>query len=423
MLLAVSASSDRKLGGSEVLVAQRNPVTEKGSFIRVLSVRSHQAEVRAALEPAAADLFVRFYGILPQGNSPEGSDPHGELTGKNTLIQRHSVAELAAALHTTEHAVAATLEAGKQTLLALRNQRPRPHLDDKIITAWNGLMISAFARAATALREPRYLAGAQRAAEFIHANLTKEGRLRRSFREGASETHGFADDYAFLTQGLLDLYEAGGEIRWLQWAAELKATTNELFGDAERGGWFSTTNQDPAILLRMKEDYDGAEPSANSIAALNALRLAQFLDEPALRQRAEKAFEALGTQIRNLPHAAPQLLCAVDAAFAHPVQIVLAGAPPASATPNATPNAAPNATPNAATTTELAATVAESFAPNRILLHADGAEGQTWLSKRLPFLTDMHPVEGLPTAYVCRDFTCQQPVTSVEALREVLSGS
>ena len=212
------------------------------------------------------------------GNAPEGSDPQDEFRGKNILIERHTIAETAKQFKKREDEVRQSLERSRKKLFAIRAKRPRPHLDDKIIAAWNGLMISAYARAAQVIDEPRYLEIATRAAKFLRANLydEKSKLLFRSYRDGRSAVEGFADDYAFVVQGLLDLYEASFDVEWLKFARQLQETQDRLFFDEKNGGYFTTSGKDASVLLRMKDDNDSAEPAASSIAALNLLRLSQI---------------------------------------------------------------------------------------------------------------------------------------------------
>ena len=286
-------------------------------------------EIVQALGEEPAAIFNRYYGVEAEGNAPEGSDPQGEFKGKNVLIQRLAVANASKYFRKSEDEIAASLSESRAKLLALRAQRPRPHLDDKIITAWNGLMISAFARGAQVLDDPGYLAAAQKSAHFIHEQLWKNGALLRSYRQGPGKVAGFCDDYAALIGGLLDLYEADFDIAWLQWALELQAKQDALFGDPAHGGYFSVTAGEPDILLRIKEDYDGAEPSPNSVSALNLLRLAQLTDKPEFRERALKTLAAFADQLTRTPTGLPQLLAALDASLAKPRQIVIAGPPDA----------------------------------------------------------------------------------------------
>src|SRR5438445_4259276 len=233
-------------------------------------------EIDAALGDAA-EIFDFHYGVQPHGNAPEGSDPQDEFRDRNILIERHPIAETAKHFKKSANEVRQSLARSREKLLSIRAKRPRPHLDDKIISAWNGLMISAFARAAQVLDEPRYLEAATRAAQFLRTHLyeQKSKLLFRNYREGRSDIEGFADDYAFVIQGLLNLYEASFDIEWLKFAVELQETQDHSFFDRKNGGYFSTTGKESSVPLRMKDDNDSAEPGPRSIAALNLLRLAQ----------------------------------------------------------------------------------------------------------------------------------------------------
>ncbi len=383
---------------ADSIIAHGKPEHSEGAFYVW-----DKTEIAELLGDDAAALFNRVYGVEEEGNAPAGSDPHGEFKGKNTLIQRLTIAETANLLNQTEAQVDASLAGSRRKLFEVRAKRPRPHLDDKIITAWNGLMISAFARAAQVLGDPDYLAAAQGSAKFIKAELWKNGTLIRSYREGASEVAGFVDDYAALIQGLLDLYEADFDVSWLQWAITLQQKQDELFADAAHGGYFSVGTKDPHILIRMKEDYDGAEPSPNSVSAMNLLRLAQFTGDQKLHEAALKTIGAFADQLTNTPTALPQMLCALEASRAKPRQIVIAG-PPAG---------------NEAK--ELLREVHARFIPNKLLLAADGGPGQAWLGERLEFLRTVKPIEGRATAFVCEDFVCQLPTSDPKKVRELLS--
>ena len=354
---------------------------------------------------SSAEIFNFHYGVKPNGNVPSGGDPHGEFTGKNILIELQPVADTAKHFKKEEAEIREILAKSRETLLALRAKRPRPHLDDKIITAWNGLMISAFARGAQILNEPAYLDAATRAATFVREQLYDGARkvLVRNYRQGPSEVEGFADDYAFVIQGLLDLYEASFDIAWLQFAIELQETQDRLFFDEERGGYFSGTGKDTSILLRMKEDNDSAEPAASSVAALNLLRLAQIRNDASLYARAEKTIGAFAPQISHFASAMPQMLVALGLTLSEPRQIVIAG------------------DRQAEETRALTAEVHRHFIPNKILLLADGGDGQKYLEEKLEALREIKPIEGKPAAYVCENFSCQAPVTDPGALGELLT--
>src|SRR5215217_7256560 len=219
-------------------------------------------EIEQALG-AAAEIFDFHYGVQPHGNAPEGSDPHDEFRGQNILIERHTIADTAERFKKTEKEIMELLAQSRSKLFAIRSKRPRPHLDDKIIAGWNGLMISAYARAAQVMDDPRYLEIATRAAKFLQANLYDASRkiLYRNYRDGRSDIEGFADDYSFVIQGFLDLYEASFDIEWLKFATELQETQDRLFADEKNGGYFSTSGKDQSVFLRIKDDNDGAEPA------------------------------------------------------------------------------------------------------------------------------------------------------------------
>jgi uncharacterized protein YyaL (SSP411 family) len=351
----------------------------------------------------AAEIFDFHYGVQPHGNAPAGSDPHDEFRGRNILIERHTPAETAARFNETEDEVRQILKQSRQTLFAMREERPRPHLDDKIIAAWNGLMISGFARAAQVLGDATYLESATRSAHFVREQLydSSAQTLVRNFRGGRSDIAGFAEDYAFVIQGLLDLYEACWDVEWLKFAVVLQQTQDRLFFDEENGGYFSATGDDPSILLRMKEDNDGAEPAASSVAALNLLRLSQVRGDAGYRERAEKTINAFSPQISRFASVLPQMLVAVDRMLGKRRQIVIAGKR------------------CAADTHALIAEVRRHFLPDTALILADG-DSQSYFGEKLEAIRDMRPIHGKAAAYVCENFACQAPVTEPVALGELL---
>jgi uncharacterized protein YyaL (SSP411 family) len=360
-------------------------------------------EIDAALGDAA-EIFSFHYGVQAHGNAPEGSDPQDEFRGKNILIDRHTIAETAEQSKRSDDEVRQSLERSREKLFAIRAKRPRPHLDDKIIAAWNGLMISVYARAARVLDEPRYLEAATRAAKFLRPNLYDEKTklLFRNYRDGRSAVEGFADDYAFVVQGLLDLYEASFDVEWLKFARQLQGTQDRLFFDEKNGGYFTTSGKDASVLLRMKDDNDSAEPAASSIAALNLLRLSQFYDDKQLEDRARKTIDAFATTLSHFPSAMPQMLVALDFSSSKPRQIVIAGK-----------NDAPE-------TKALLTEVHRHFLPKTILLLADGTEGQKYLGERNEAIRAMSMVDGKPAAYVCENFTCKAPMTDPKQLAKLL---
>jgi hypothetical protein len=362
-----------------------------------------EKQVDSALGDESA-LFKFHYGVQAHGNAPEGSDPQDEFRSKNILIERHTFAETAKHFKKTEEEVRQSLGRGREKLLSIRNKRLRPHLDDKIIGAWNGLMISACARATQVLDEPRYLESATRAAKFLRVNLydEKSKLLFRNYREGRSEVEGFADDYAFVIQGLLDLYEASFDVEWLKFALQLQETQDRLFFDEKSGGYFSTSGKDKSVVLRMKDDNDSAEPAASSVAALNLLRLAQFRDDKKVDERARKTIDAFAPTLSHFASAMPQMLLALDYSQAKPRQIVIAGKIDNEGTK------------------ALLEEVHRHFLPNKILILADGGDGQKFFSENNEAIRAMSPVDSKPAAYVCENFACKAPVTDPKALAELL---
>jgi uncharacterized protein len=354
--------------------------------------------IDSALTPEESLAFQRMYGVERPGNVAPDSDPHGELRGQNVLFKQNDLSLVAQLLGKSEEEIASLIASAKQKLKSARDQRPRPHLDDKIVTAWNGLMISALAKAVQAFSEARYLEAARRAADFLLKNLYPQ-RLLRSFRGGASVVHAFAEDYAFLIQGLLDLYEADFDIRWLRLAGELQVQMNALFSDP-KGGYFNTEEGARDILFRMKDDHDGAEPSANSVAALNLTRLSWILGIEEFQHAAARLIGSFHTMLQAAPAALPQMLAAMDATISEPLQIVIAG--------------------DRSGAEELLRVVGRSYLPNKVLLLADGADNQSFLSQHVPEIAHMEPIDGKPAAYVCRNFVCDLPVTDPKALREKL---
>ena len=368
-------------------------------------------EVRRLL-PDSSQYFERRFGVVPGGNAP--FDPHHEFDGRNILYTARSIADVARETGAEPAAVAAALIDARVTLFQAREQRPRPERDDKVLTAWNGLMMAATARAARvldggeALGQPlsgedpgaRHLRAARRAAEFVQRELWDADRaiLWRRYRRGEAAIDGFAEDYACLAWGLLELFQASGEAAWLDWAVVLQERMEQLFADVERGGWFATTGDDPYVLVRAKEEYDGAEPSASSVAALNCLTLAQLTGESRWRDRAERAIASFGGRLRSQGRSVPLMAAALATSVAPGEQIVVVG---------------PRERDD---TRRMWRRVQRSFRPFTVTLPVEPGPPQQALGVRLPWLGDMTMVEGRATAYVCRDFVCAAPTIDPEAL-------
>lgn len=362
-----------------------------------------EAEIDALLG-ADAVVVKRRFGIEPDGNAPD--DPHGEFTGQNLFYTAASTEEIVAATGRSAANVIETLGRARQVLFAARAERPRPHLDDKVLTSWNGMMIAALARAARVLpsrpQAGEWLAAASQAARFIRDTMWRaDGTLLRRWRDGDASIDGYAEDYSSMIWGLLELFQADGDPGWLAWARELQAQQDARFWDDADGGWFSTTGRDPSVLLRLKEDYDGAEPSASSVSVLNLITLAHLTGDDEARRKGERTLGRFGERAGRAARVIPMMLAGLSAWHAGSAQIVVVGSA-------------------AGDVRLLREEVARHYLPFAVTFPVV-QDRQAALGSALPFVTPMRPQNGSPTAYVCRDFTCREPVTSADTLAEQLA--
>ncbi|XP_074268347.1 uncharacterized protein LOC141591786 [Silene latifolia] len=378
-----------------------------------------------------ATLFKEHYYVKNSGNCDlsEMSDPHNEFKGKNVLIQRSSTEALAKKLGVQVEEYIEILGTCRRKLFDMRLKRPRPHLDDKVIVGWNGLVISSFARASQILKgEPdglkhyfpvvgtdpeEYIEVAEKATSFIRKHLYDEEtrRLQHSFRKGPSKAPGFLDDYAFLISALLDLYECGGRIKWLEWALELQDTQDEVFMDKEGGGYFNTAGEDPSVLLRVKEDHDGAEPSGNSVAAINLVRLASIVSDSRAdryRQNAERLLANFEKRLKDMGMAIPLMCCAADMlTIPSRKQVVLVGSK---------------------TSEQFSKMLAASHAtydPNKTVIHIDPSDPEDsrfWETNNEKIMRMARGVysEDKVVALVCQNFTCKPPISDPASLKALL---
>ena len=273
-----------------------------------------------------ARAFCDRYGVERDGNAL--TDPHGEFTGRNILYEARPIEAIAGEADRTADEVTAALRRARQVLLRARGMRPRPQLDDKILTAWNGLMIGAFARAGRVVPEfcsarcestGRILGlaeAARGAASFIRSHMwdPTTGRLLRRYRDGEAAVDAFAEDYACLIFGLLELHQGDGDRSWLDWAIELQRRQDALFWDDDAGGWFSTDGRDRTILWRFKEDYDGAEPAASSVSVHNLQTLERLGSAPRdAHDKIERTLKLFAERLTTMGRAVPMMLAALSA--------------------------------------------------------------------------------------------------------------
>ena len=347
----------------------------------------------AAVLGAEAALAAAWYDVTPMGNWEGHSIPRTP----------RSLAEVSAEFGLEPEEAAARLSTARRQLYEARLRRVPPGLDDKVLTSWNGLMIGAMAEGGRILGEPRFLDAAERAADFALAHLRRpDGRLLRSWRQGFAHLNGYLEDYAFLGNGLLDLYEAGGGERFL---AAARSLASRLLSDfaAPDGGFFSTSADHEALLVRHREGHDGAVPSANAAAAQLLARLAAHDGQGDWRAAAEAALEAWGAVMAREPRAFAQSLIALDFLREGPLELAFIGA-------------------NGDQGFEaLFREAARHFIPHRIIGRHDPATGDS----DQPLLAAKTLVDGRAALYVCRDFSCQAPVTGAESVATALgiSGS
>jgi uncharacterized protein YyaL (SSP411 family) len=376
-------------------------------------------------------MFCTMFDVRPDGNVPPASDPHCEFTGKNVISMVMNYDQLAQEVE-KKHGVkmsAAEAEAAVDKCLGVlfehRNYRPRPNLDDKILTSWNGLMVSALCKAGAVMSRPDWVEAAGKAIQFIRKELAlpEEGsdgkqhpcKLLRVYRQGPGSVSGFLSDYSYLIQGLLDHYEATGNWESLSWARNLQDYQDTHFLDKNHGGYFDTDGKDNTLMFEMKEDYDGAEPSANSVSVLNLARMSSiFLNDSSMYfSLADRAIRSLETNLARISVGVPYLLVALMHMVSPKQQVILSGG---------------------VDTEHMAVfrrTIAKYYLPFLHLLYADHGPGQQFLSQHNDFVKELGsgssssssddvPSKRHVTAYFCKDFACQLPTDDPAKLEQML---
>ncbi len=366
-----------------------------------------RADELDALLGSDAAIVARRYGIEPQGNAP--NDPQQEFVGKNILYVAQSVEDVASRSNRSVEDVVQVLTTARRRMFDVQVERPRPQRDDKVLTSWNGLMIAALARAARVIPfrsaegdGTAYLQAAQRAATFVRERLwqAETGTLLRRYKDGHAEIEAYAEDHAYLIFGLLELFQADGDPAWLEWAIALQRRQDALFADAASGGWFSTTGRDPTVLLRMKEDYDGAEPTASSVSVLNLLMLSHLIDSPEWIATVDRTLRLFGSRLEELGRAVPMMGAALSLSLAGVQQIVLTGAD--------------------AERTNLARVASGRYLPFSVTIPVAEARRDR-LAALMPLVGGMRAPASGASAYVCRDFVCREPVHDADALERTLA--
>ena len=340
------------------------------------------------------NLFCRFYNITEKGNSE---------ADRSILHMPIALQAFAEKEGMNVEKLEKSLEDARKKLFAIRERRIHPQKDDKILTAWNGLMITAFAKGYQVFGIQSYADTARMAADFILKNLkTSNDRLLRRYRQGNTAYPGYLDDYAFLIAGLLDLYEAIFEVSYLKEAIDLNEAMVDMFWDNRNGGLFFTGQGNELLIARSKEVYDGALPSGNSVAALNFLRLSRMTGNIKLEQKAEQLIRVFSEQVDDQPMAYTQLLIALDFMIGPSQEIVIVG------------------DPSHTNTRTMIHAVQRNYFPNKVVLvRSQGVKGKK-LASLSPFIETMSSINNQPTAYVCENYTCKTPVNDVDTLKKAI---
>jgi uncharacterized protein len=359
-------------------------------------------QIRDAVGAADSKLAIRAFGLSEKGNTPAAGP------GENVLYLKTSVDQLAAATGSSPQQLAARLEAVRSKLFDAREGRVDPAVDRKIIAAWNGLAMSAFAIAATALNEPQDAAAAQRAADFIVQNMTQADgpggrRLLHSYAGGRAELAGDLEDYAFVIQGLLDLYEANFDVKNLQDAIALNEELQRHFEDAKRGGFFDTADDDPEHLLTRAKSCDEADlPSGNAIAALNLMRLSAMTGDSALASSAAAAEKACAGAVQKSPADHTTMLAAAEFALGPSYEVVVAGGA------------------HAPDTRAMLHALQSAYLPDKVVLLRPTGPPAPPIVHLADYTLDQNALDGKATAYVCVKFACKLPTTDVEKMLELV---
>ena len=360
-----------------------------------------QEEIERVLDGKEAALFLKAYNIHKGGNFEDEATQ--KKTGLNVPHLTKSIETIAGSMKMKPEMVRNTLEKARELLFSQREKRVRPSRDDKILTDWNGFMVAALARAGTILDDQRFIDASEKALSFIlDALLDDKRNLFHRYKDGEAAIPGFLDDYAYLVWALLESYEATFKPEYLELAKDLTSDLIERFWDSESGGFYFTGSNSEELLFRKKDAYDGAMPSGNSVAALNLIRLARFLGNSQLEEKAAETIRAFSDIILRVPSGFSMMLNAVEFALGESYEIVIAGDPAKS------------------NTQEMIKAIRSHFIPNRVIL-LKGTKNQSEEVSRLAPFTKFHDsLEGKATAHVCIDYNCKLPTTDTNQLLDLL---
>jgi len=363
------------------------------------------AEIKAVLGEEDGAFILKLYNATDEGNFRDEATK--TRTATNLLYLKKPLPEIAADLGVSESELEKRIEALRTKLFKVREKRVHPYKDDKILTDWNGLMISALARGAEAFGEPKYLAASERAAKFILSRLRnkKDGRLIHRYRDGEAAINAKADDYAFMTMALLDLYEATFNVTYLKTAIELNDDFIAHFWDARQGGFFFTPTYAEELLVRPKEIYDGAVPSANSVAMLNLLRLERITGRKELGEMASKIGDAFSGIVSKRPASFTQLMVGLDFGVGPSYEVVVVG------------------NPDSKDTAEMLSQLRSRFLPNKVVLFKPSNQENPEISEIAEFTKPQSALGNKATAYVCLNYNCKLPTTDINKMLELLQAT
>jgi len=369
---------------------------EEGKFY----VWTHE-EILAQLGEEDGAIFSAYYNLRPEGNFTSSEHYHAKM---NILHTPRPAGEVAEELETAPEALEAAISKMKATLLEVRGKRVRPGLDDKILSSWNALMISAFAQGYQILGDERYREAAVDAAGFIVSDMTRDGELLRTHRLGESRLPAYLDDYAFMILAMVDVYEATFDVKWLNAAVGYADKAIEEFWDEDSGVFYFTSLDHKNLLVRTRPTQDGATPSGNSMAALGLLRLAKLVDNPGYYDTAKRILESNQTLLAQAPRGFLKMMAAVDFMLYPPKEIAIAGSA------------------GSDDVAALLAAVHGQFIPNKVMAFIDpeSASAET-IEQTVPLLAYKRLIDGKAAAYVCKNFACKLPVTTPEALLDQLA--
>ncbi|CAG8654992.1 8293_t:CDS:10 [Gigaspora margarita] len=368
------------------------------------------SEIKEILGDKNSEIFCWHYGVKPDGNVDPNKDIQGELKRKNVLIERHTLEETAGHFNIALDQLKETLSESLKELAKYRfEKRPKPHRDDKILAAWNGLMITGLARAYDSLHDKKFLDLAEGAAKFLKEKMYIHDKkvLLRSFREGPGEVEGFVDDYSYLIEGLLHLYQSSFNESYLAWAVDLQDRQNQLFYDEQSGGYYNVKEGTKDILLRLKDDHDGAEPSANSVSVSNLILLGNIVNNLDYNAKAERTLKYFAGSLNSIPYSMSAMVASLMLHIKSVKQIMVVGRE------------------QNPTVQQFIEAIRDRFIPNKTLLLAR-PENEFLLEKNEMAKVTVQgeftkgTEDNVPSVHICENFTCGMPISNIEELVDKL---